>query len=174
MNVRWYLALFDDASDTLHEWMGLTPQYHAAHHTGTMDLEHHIHYLSEVMPGDLVPVYVRFVGNSSKRLHYLMFLVDDTRGKLAATLECINAFADLDKRKTAPFPAEAAAPARACRRPCGRPPCLHGPPAARRRACGLVRWPGRSPDPAPPPPGTSAPTELRHRAPPTRKASYRP
>ena len=109
MNVRWYLALFDDASDTLHEWMGLTPQYHAAHHTGTMDLEHHIHYLSEVMPGDLVTVYVRFVGNSSKRLHYLMFLVDDTRGKLAATLECINAFADLDKRKTAPFPAEAAA-----------------------------------------------------------------
>jgi acyl-CoA thioester hydrolase len=38
-----------------------------------------------------------------------MFLVDDTRGKLAATLECINAFADLEKRKTAPFPAEVAA-----------------------------------------------------------------
>src|ERR1039457_333830 len=109
MNVRWYLALFDDASDTLHEWMGLTPEYHASHHAGTMDLEHHIHYLSEVMPGDVITVYARLVGSSSKRLHYLMVLVDDTRGKLAATLECINAFADLEKRKTAPFPAEAAA-----------------------------------------------------------------
>lgn len=109
MNVRWYVALFDDASDTLHEWMGLTPEFHAAHHTGTMDLEHHIHYLSEVMPGDVVTVYVRFMGYSSKRIHYLMFLVDETRGKLAATLECINAFADLERRKTAPFPAEAAA-----------------------------------------------------------------
>ena len=109
MNVRWYLALFDDASDRLHEWMGLTPQYHPAHHTGTMDLEHHIHYLNEVMPGEVVTVYVRFVGSSSKRFHYLMFLVDVTRGKLAATLECINAFADLGKRKTAPFPAGAAA-----------------------------------------------------------------
>ena len=36
MNVRWYLGLFDDASDALHEWIGLTPEYHAAHHTGTM------------------------------------------------------------------------------------------------------------------------------------------
>ena len=109
MNVRWYQGLFDDASDTLHEWMGLTPEYQAAHHSGTMDLEHHIHYLNEVMPGDVVTVHVRFVGYSSKRLHYLMFLVDDTCRKLGATLECINAFADLEKRKTAPFPAEAAA-----------------------------------------------------------------
>jgi acyl-CoA thioester hydrolase len=61
------------------------------------------------MPGEVVTVYVRFVGSSSKRLHYLMFLVDDTRGKLAATLECVNAFADLESRKTAPFPAEATA-----------------------------------------------------------------
>ncbi|MGD0871197.1 MAG: thioesterase family protein [Bryobacteraceae bacterium] len=81
MNARWYLALFDDASDALHEWIGLTPEYHAAHHTGTMDLEHHIHYLNEVMPGEVVTVYVRFVGSSSKHLHYLMFLVDDTRGR---------------------------------------------------------------------------------------------
>jgi acyl-CoA thioester hydrolase len=109
MNVRWYLALFDDASDTLHEWMGLTPEFHAAHHTGTMDLEHHIRYLNEVMPGSKVTIYVRFVNLTPKRLHYLMFLVDDTRGRLAATLECINTFVDLERRKTAPFPPEAAA-----------------------------------------------------------------
>jgi acyl-CoA thioesterase FadM len=109
MNVRWYLVLFDDAGDTMHDWLGLTAEYHAAHHTGTMDLEHHIHYLNEVMPGDLVTVYVRLVGSSPKRFHYLMFLVNDTRGKLAAIFECINAFADLEKRKTAPFPPEVAA-----------------------------------------------------------------
>ena len=109
MNVRWYLALFDDASDFLHEWMGLTPEYHAVHGTGTMDLEHHIHYLNEVMPGESVVVYVRFVGHSAKRLQYVMFLVNQSRGKLAATLECINAFADLRTRKTSPWPPETAA-----------------------------------------------------------------
>jgi acyl-CoA thioesterase FadM len=37
-----------------------------------------------------------------------MFLVNDTRRKLAATLECINAFADLRVRRTAPWPPEVA------------------------------------------------------------------
>jgi len=109
MNVRWYIALFDDASDVLHDWMGLTAEYHRAHGSGTFDLEHHVHFLNEVLPGDEVAVYVRFVAHSAKRLHYVMFLVNQTRGKLASTLECINAFADLRVRRTAPWPPEAAA-----------------------------------------------------------------
>ena len=106
MNVRWYVALFDDAGDTLHDWMGLTQAYHAAHGTGTFDLEYHVQFLTEVLPGEDVTVYVRLVGCSAKRLHYVMFLVNATRRKLAATLECINGFADLTVRKTAPWPPE--------------------------------------------------------------------
>jgi acyl-CoA thioester hydrolase len=109
MNVRWYLALFDDAGDTLHDWMGVTLAYHAAHGTGTFDLEHHINYIAEVLPGEEIAVYIRVVGHSEKRLHYIMFLVNETRHRLAATLECINAFADLSLRRTAPWPPEAAA-----------------------------------------------------------------
>ena len=109
MNIRWYMAIFDDAGDTMHEWRGLTPAYHDAHGTGTFDLEHHLNYLNEVMPGDDVVVYIRFVAQSEKRLHYVMFLVNRTRGKLAATLECINAFADLKVRRTTPWPPEVAA-----------------------------------------------------------------
>lgn len=108
MNVRWYVAVFDDASDVLHDDLGLTPAYHREHGSGTFDLEHHIQYLSEVMPGERAAVYVRFVGQSAKRLHYVMFLVNETRGKLAATLECLNAFADLSIRRTAPWPPIAA------------------------------------------------------------------
>jgi hypothetical protein len=37
-----------------------------------------------------------------------MFLVNETRNKLAAIFECVNAFADLTVRKTAPFPPEIA------------------------------------------------------------------
>jgi acyl-CoA thioester hydrolase len=109
MNVRWYIALFDDAGDTLHDWMGLTQAYHAAHGSGTFDLEYHVNFLAEVLPGEDVAVYIRLVGYSAKRLHYVMFLVNATRGKLAATLECINAFADLRVRRTAPWPPEVAA-----------------------------------------------------------------
>lgn len=58
------------------------------------------------MPSDNVAVYSRLVARSSKRLHYLMFLVDETRGNLAAIFECIHSFADVNIRKTAPFPPE--------------------------------------------------------------------
>ncbi|HUB82220.1 MAG TPA: thioesterase family protein [Bryobacteraceae bacterium] len=109
MNVRWYIALFDDAGDTLHDWMGLTQAYHAAHGTGTFDLEYHVNFISEVLPGEDIVVYIRLVAYTAKRLHYVMFLVNATRGKLAATLECINSFADLRDRRTASWPPEVAA-----------------------------------------------------------------
>jgi acyl-CoA thioester hydrolase len=108
MNMRWYVAIFDDAGDSLYERLGITPEYHRRHGTGTFDLEHHTHFLSEVKPGEQVAVYVRLVGCSAKRFHYLMFLVNETAGKLAAIFECINAFADLRVRKTIPFPPDIA------------------------------------------------------------------
>ena len=100
MNMRWYVALFDDAGDELHARIGLTPEFH------TVDLEHHTNFLNEIMPGDRLAVYSRLVARSAKRVHYLMFLVNETRGKLAAIFECMNAFLDLSVRKTAPFPPE--------------------------------------------------------------------
>jgi acyl-CoA thioester hydrolase len=108
MNVRWYSVIFDEAGDNLHERHGLTPEFHRAHGTGTMDLENHISYLSEVFPGDCVSVYMRLVTRSAKRVHYLMFMVNETKGKLAAIFECVNAFVDLKLRKTAAYPPEIA------------------------------------------------------------------
>src|SRR5579863_1847878 len=83
MNMRWYMAIFDDASDVLHADLGLTPEYHRQHGSGTFDLEHHVQFLSEVMPGERVAVYVRYVAQSPKRLQYVMFLVNETQGRLA-------------------------------------------------------------------------------------------
>ena len=104
MNMRWYVAVFDDAGDDLHARIGLTPDFHREHHSGTVDLEHHTNFLNEIMPGDHLAVYTRLVARSAKRVHYLMFLVNETKGKLAAIFECMNAFVDLSVRKTAPFP----------------------------------------------------------------------
>ncbi|HYY29229.1 MAG TPA: thioesterase family protein [Chthoniobacterales bacterium] len=108
MNVRWYAAIFDEAGDTLHVRLGLTAEFHKAHGTGTMDLENHINYLNEVRPGDRLAIFSRLLDYSAKRIHYLMFMVDETRGSLSAIFECINAFADLKLRRTAPFPPQIA------------------------------------------------------------------
>lgn len=109
MNMRWYLAVYDEAGIPLYERFGLTLEYYAAHGAGGFDLEHHLHYLNEVHIGDALAVRARLVGRSAKRLHYLLFMVNETRGKLASIFECVNAYADLTVRRTAPFPPEIAA-----------------------------------------------------------------
>jgi acyl-CoA thioester hydrolase len=109
MNVRWYLHIFDDAGYQMVASMGLTPEFHEKYGTGGFDLEHHIHYLNEVHIGDEVVVYLRLINRSAKRIHYLMFMVNETRGTLASIFECVNSFADLKARRTAPYPDEIAA-----------------------------------------------------------------
>lgn len=109
MNMRYYLAVYDDAGYPFVDSLGLGLEVRAANQFGGYDLEHHIHYLREVLLGDEIAVYLRVVGRSAKRMHYLMFMVNETRGTLASIFECVNAFADLSIRRTAPWPAEAAA-----------------------------------------------------------------
>jgi acyl-CoA thioester hydrolase len=109
MNVRGYMAIFDDAGYPFIASFGITPEFREATGTGGFDLEHHLHYLNEVHIGDTVAVYSRVHGRSAKRIHYMMFMVNETRGTLAATFECVNSSADLRVRRTAPIAPEVAA-----------------------------------------------------------------
>ncbi len=109
MNVRYYLSLFDEAGYPMVGLLGLTPHFHQQHGTGGFDLEQHLHYLNEVHIGDNVVIYARLLNRSAKRIHYMMFMVNETRGTLASIFECVNSFADLKVRRTAPYPAEIAA-----------------------------------------------------------------
>jgi acyl-CoA thioester hydrolase len=105
MNMRWYVALFDDAGDTLHDHLGLTREFRRVSGTGTMDLEHHTWFINEVMADSQICVYSRMVARSAKMIHYLMFMVNESTGTVAAHFECVNALVDLQTRKTTPYPA---------------------------------------------------------------------
>jgi acyl-CoA thioester hydrolase len=109
MNMRWYLALFDEAGHAMDPILGLTAGYFAASGMGGFDLEHHLWYPAEVHIGDSVAIRVRFLARSAKLIHYLMFMENETRGVLSSLFECVYAHADLTARRTAPFPAQVAA-----------------------------------------------------------------
>jgi len=109
MNMRWYLALYDEAGDAMYPMIGLTSEYFAASGTGGFDLEHHLWYPAEVLIGDTVVIRVRMLARSSKLFHYMMFMVNETGGVLSSLFECVHAHADLGIRRTAPFPSEVAA-----------------------------------------------------------------
>ena len=109
MNVRWYLALFDDAMDTMYPMLGLTADYFAASGAGGFDLEHHIWFPAEVRIGDTVVIRARLLARNWKVFHYMMFMVNETRGVLSSLFECVHAHADLRTRRTSPLPAQVAA-----------------------------------------------------------------
>lgn len=106
VNIRYFVVVFDDAGDAFYPTVGLGDADHHGRESGTMDLEHHTHFVREVRPGDSLAVYLRIVGVSPKRFHYVMFLFDESTGQLASIFECVNTFVNLTVRKSAPWPEE--------------------------------------------------------------------
>jgi acyl-CoA thioester hydrolase len=106
VNIRYHIAIFDDAGDAFYPSVGLSDADHRSRESGTMDLEHHTHFVRELRVGDRIAVYLRIVGVSAKRFHYLMFLVNESIGQVASIFECVNTFVDLNQRKSAPWPDE--------------------------------------------------------------------
>lgn len=104
MNVRHYAAIFDDAAWKFFESLGMTLAYNQANNAGGFALKQFITYLAEVRLGETVAVRCCMLGRSAKRMHMMYFMVNETRGILAATLEGLGAHADMQIRRTAPFP----------------------------------------------------------------------
>lgn len=108
VNIQYYMALYEQGGWPMVSEMGMDEGYFRDRRCGLFDLEHHLFYLNEIHVGDEVSVHARLVDRTTKRFHGVMFIVNDTRDKLASTLEYVTSGADLDQRRTAPFPADIA------------------------------------------------------------------
>jgi acyl-CoA thioester hydrolase len=104
MNIRWYMAFYDETAWALAEALGMDVAYFHAHESGVFALQHHIRYLAEVMPGDAIAIHGRLLGVGPKRFHWMGFMLNETHDRLASTLEALVAYADLRVRRIAPFP----------------------------------------------------------------------
>ncbi len=103
MNVRWYVALFDKAADSFFASFSMNSDYFATER-GLFALQQFIHYLAEVHMEQSVVIHVRLIERSAKRLHFMYFMINETTDKLACTMEVLCAHADLNLRRTSPFP----------------------------------------------------------------------
>ena len=104
MNVRWYMALFDEATWGFFDDLGLSTDYFKAHQAGGFALRHFINYWSEVHVGETVAVHTRLLERSAKRFHFMHFLINEATCQAAASLESLCTHADLRQRKSSPFP----------------------------------------------------------------------
>ena len=68
-----------------------------------------INYYAEVRVGQNVAIRARLLGRSDRRFHAMHFMINETTGQLASTLELLGTFADLRKRRATSIPPEIAA-----------------------------------------------------------------
>ena len=108
MNIRHYMGLFDDAAWGFFASFGMTEAYYHSTTGGAFALEQHIRYLAEVHVGETVAIHSRMNGRTAKRIHFIHFMINETTGKLAATLEVIGSHANRETRRTTPFPTDIA------------------------------------------------------------------
>lgn len=104
MNIRWYVAFFDDAATVFFANIGMHEDYYRANNAGGFALRQVINYVNEVRLGETVTIYSRIIGRTDRKIHFMLFMVNDTHEKLAATFEVLGAHADLSVRRTGPYP----------------------------------------------------------------------
>ncbi len=109
MNVRWYLALYDEAAWRFFASFGMDQAYYINEQGGGFALKQFIQYLAEVRVGETVAIRTRVLGRSAKRIHYMHFMINETTGRLASFMEVLGSHADMKTRRTAPFPPDLAA-----------------------------------------------------------------
>ena len=108
MNVRHYIAIFDEASWPFFASFGMDEAYYAGGVGGSFALQQSVRYAAECRVGEVVSVRARLIGRSAKRIHFMLFMVNETNGTLAATLETLGTHADMRVRRTSPYPAHIA------------------------------------------------------------------
>jgi acyl-CoA thioester hydrolase len=108
VNVQFYLALYELGGWVVLEEVGIHEEWFQQRQVSQFDLEHHLNFRAELAVGDEVRTYSRVLGRSDKCFHGMYFIVNETSGRLAATLEYISASVDLSTRRITPFPEELA------------------------------------------------------------------
>ena len=104
MTTRFYISKFDDASyHVLHDVFGWTISGNEAGRYGWADVRHVIEYKAEVSAGDILEIRARVRKIGGKSFTTLYEMINLSRDELAATLESICVYFDLEARQAIPI-----------------------------------------------------------------------
>lgn len=106
MNVAYYLLAFDKATDPFFDTLGIGEKSAREDRAGPFALQNQIFFLREVREGDPLRITMQLLDHDTKKVHYFLSMYHADKGYLAATLEQITVFVDLETRKTRPFTEE--------------------------------------------------------------------
>ena len=105
LNVAYYGLVFDHATDTFFDHVGLDRDYRNDSGCSTFAVESHVSYLREVRPDSELRVTTQLLGFDEKRLHFFHKMYHAEEEYLASTNECLSLHVDMTRRRVSPMPA---------------------------------------------------------------------
>ncbi len=103
MNVQYYLKIFNDSVFHMCADLDMTAEFFAENHNGIYAVDQRLSYRAEVKAGDTVAVYSRLIARSAKSLHFKVFMINETKEVLSATMEALAFHVDRNTKRSAPF-----------------------------------------------------------------------
>jgi acyl-CoA thioester hydrolase len=126
MNLAYYVVLFDQATDSMYDVLGVGQAYRDVTCNSTFTAETHTLYEREVRLGERVRVVPHLLGVDAKRLHYFHEMFHADEGHRVAAQELIALHIDLRVRRVAPFPPDLLERLQAAVKARGNQPMPHG------------------------------------------------
>ena len=106
MNLAYYVLLFDLATDTVYDALGIGQAYRAATGNSTFTAEAHTIYERELRVGERVRITSHLLGADAKRLHYFHEMFHAEQGHRVAAQELMALHMDMRVRRTTAFAPE--------------------------------------------------------------------
>ena len=103
MNMAYYVLIFDEAWETMLNKFQMGGTNAQINKRTTMVVETRTTYNNEVKENEEVDVYCTYFDHDKKRLHLKCEMYEKKTNTLAATLESLSLYIDLNKRKVTEF-----------------------------------------------------------------------
>jgi len=108
LNMAYYVLIFDKAWEVMLEKFKMGEHSAKTTKMSTMVVETHTTYNNEVKQGNNVEIVLTFLDHDKKRLHFRLEMYEKTSKKLAATIEMLSLYINLNQRKVIEFEPEKA------------------------------------------------------------------
>jgi acyl-CoA thioester hydrolase len=105
MNVAYYLLAFDRATDDFLDYLHLDAAHRDASGGTTFAGDIHLTYQREVRQGAPLRITSQLLGHDDKRIRFFSRMYHAEEGFLAATMECLTLYVDLNRRRVSALPA---------------------------------------------------------------------
>lgn len=112
MNVRHYMAKYDDATLQLFGMLGLTIRYFRAENRAMGAVQQSLSYRKELFAGDLILIRSEIIELGVRKLHFRHRMIEQASGEEAASAEMIGVHFDRASHRSVPFPETVGAAAR--------------------------------------------------------------